>query len=63
MAREVTLLDLVRAVSEYAVSEAEVISTVVQLVNSGTVRLCGTFRGQRFDPAECGVVETRVRAA
>ena len=25
------------------------VATVVHLVNSGTVRLCGTFKGARFD--------------
>ena len=45
----VTLLDLLNAVSEQARSEAEVIATVVYLVNSGQVRLSGTFMGARFD--------------
>ena len=44
-----TLLDLVNAVNEYAESEAELIATIVYLVNSGTVRLCGNFAGARFD--------------
>jgi hypothetical protein len=50
MAQNMTLLDLVKAVSEHAPSEAEVIATVVYLVNSGRVRLCGSFKGARFDP-------------
>ena len=49
MAQNMTLLDLVKAVSEDARSEAEVIATVVYLVNSGGVRLCGNFKGARFD--------------
>ena len=49
LARNVTLLDLVNAVAEHARSEAEVIATVVWMVNRGHVRLCGTFRGARFD--------------
>lgn len=49
MEPKVTLLDLVNAVSEYARSEGEVIATVVWLVNSGTVRLGGNFRGARFE--------------
>ena len=49
MALELTLLDLVKAVSDNAATEAEVVSTVVHLVNSGAVRLCGNFRGARFD--------------
>ena len=49
MAQNMTLLDLVNAVSEHARSEAEVIATVVYLVNSGQVRLCGNFKAARFD--------------
>jgi len=49
MTRNITLLDLVNAISEQARSEAEVIATVVYLVNSGRVRLCGIFKGARFD--------------
>jgi hypothetical protein len=48
MKTRTTLLDLVNAVSEYAETEAEVVATVVYLVNSGTVRLCGNFAGARF---------------
>ena len=44
-----TLLDLVTAVSQFARTEAEVIATVVYLVNSGKVVLCGNFRGAHFD--------------
>jgi hypothetical protein len=44
-----TLLDLVTAVSDVSRTEAEVIATVVHLVNSGKVTLCGNFRGARFD--------------
>jgi hypothetical protein len=43
--RTITLLDLVAAISDSAESEAEVIATVRQLVNSGRVRLIGSFRG------------------
>jgi hypothetical protein len=35
--------------SDQTRSEAEVIATVVYLVNSGRVRLCGNFKGARFD--------------
>ena len=52
MTQSMTLLDLVNAVSEHAPSEAEVIATVVYLVNSGRVRLCGNFKGGRFDLRE-----------
>jgi hypothetical protein len=49
MARRVTLLELVNAVAEYSSSDAELIATVVYMVNQGHVRLCGTFKGARFD--------------
>jgi hypothetical protein len=49
MGSNVTLLDLVDAVAEYSRSEAEVIATVVYMVNQGHVRLCGTFKAARFD--------------
>jgi hypothetical protein len=44
-----TLLDLVRIVSEFATSDGEVVAAVVYLINSGKVRLCGTFAGARID--------------
>jgi hypothetical protein len=46
---DVTLLELVNAVAEYADSEAELIATVVYMVNRGHVHLCGNFKGARFD--------------
>lgn len=49
MTLDVTLLELVNTVADYAPSDAEVIATVVYLVNSGAVRLCGNFKGARFD--------------
>ena len=49
MSPSVTLLDLVTEVAKYARSDKEVISTVAYMVNSGCVRLCGNFRGARFD--------------
>ncbi len=49
MAIQSTLLDLVEIVSEIAETDAEVVATVVHLVNSGRVQLCGNFRGVRFD--------------
>lgn len=55
MARQTTLLDLVKAVSEYATTDAEVVATVVHMVNSGMVTLCGNFRGARFDLASVGM--------
>jgi hypothetical protein len=56
MAPNVTLLDLVNAVGEHARSEAETIATVVYLVNQGHVRLCGNFKGERFDLAALAAV-------
>jgi hypothetical protein len=50
----ITLLDLVQTVSDYASTEAEVVATVTWLINSGTVRLCGTFAGARIDLADPG---------
>jgi len=49
MGFQLTMLDLVKVVSETAETEAEVVATVVHLVNSGIVQLCGNFRGARFD--------------
>jgi hypothetical protein len=57
MAPNITLLDLVSAVTEYARTDHEVVATVVHLVNRGAVRLCGTFRGARFDLVTLGVPE------
>jgi hypothetical protein len=44
-----TLLELVKAVADYAETDTEAVATVVYLVNSGRVQLCGNFRGARFD--------------
>ena len=49
MPRNVTLLELVNAVVEPTRSEAELIATVAYMVNRGHVRLCGNFKGARFD--------------
>jgi hypothetical protein len=49
MARNVTLLDLVNAVSRYSRSDTQVIATLVYKVKQAHVRLCGTFKGSRFD--------------
>ena len=48
MTHTVTLLDLVTAVAQYARTDAEVVATVVYLVNTGKVTLGGNFRGARF---------------
>lgn len=44
-----TLLELVQVVSEYAHTDAEIVATVAVLINSGAVRLCGSFAGARID--------------
>lgn len=49
MEATVTLKDLVNAVAEDARNEAELIATVVWMVNSGKVRLRGSLTGARFD--------------
>jgi len=41
---ETTLLELVAAVSEVARNEAELIATVLDLLESGRARLTGNFR-------------------
>ena len=45
---QLTLLDLIEAVAEVTDSEAEQVSVVAHLVNSGRVRLSGTFRGAQL---------------
>ena len=49
----VTLLELIAIVSEYAESERELLATIVYMVNGGSVRLCGNFRGARFYLSTC----------
>ena len=44
---ECTLLELIQVVSEAARNDDEVVATVAYLVNSGRVRLCGTFAGAK----------------
>jgi len=43
-AEPMTLLELVEAVSEVAETENEVLATVAYMLNSGRVRLAGSFR-------------------
>ena len=40
----VTLLELVRTLSEITDDDREVVATVLHLLRSGQVRLCGNFR-------------------
>ena len=45
---ECTLLELIQAVSDSARNDDEVVATVAYLINSGRVRLCGTFAGAKI---------------
>jgi hypothetical protein len=49
MVPRVTLLDLITVVSRYVRSEAELLATVVYMVNARRVGLCGNFKNARFD--------------
>ena len=42
-------VDLVTEVAKYTRSDKEVVATVAYMVNTGRVRLCGNFKGARFD--------------
>jgi hypothetical protein len=48
---ELTLLELVRAITESTSDDREVVATVVHLLRSGRVRLRGNFRGTVLDAA------------
>jgi hypothetical protein len=61
MVTNTTLLELVTRLSEYARTEAELVATVVHLVNSGKVRLCGSFKGARFDLSAIGLDSPHLR--
>jgi len=45
------MLALVRTLSSFIDDDREVIALVAYLVNSGQVRLCGTFAGATIDPS------------
>ncbi len=45
----VTLLDLVRAVGEFAKDEHEIVATVHHMLRTGAVRLGGSFRDVPID--------------
>lgn len=47
--RDTTLLDLVGAVCEVTSDDEEVVATVLHMLRSGRVRLCGNFRGREQD--------------
>jgi len=46
--KNITLLDLVWAVTQSEGRERDVVAIVTRLINSGQVRLCGTFAGARI---------------
>ena len=43
-----TLLDLVQQVNEATENDNEAVATITYLINSGRVRLCGTFAGAKI---------------
>ena len=45
---ETTLLELVTTLGELTEDDREVVTTVVELLHSGRVRLIGNFRGQKI---------------
>jgi phage terminase Nu1 subunit (DNA packaging protein) len=45
---DVTLLELVDVVNEIADNEDEVVATVIYMIERGSVRLRGNFRGERI---------------
>ena len=47
---EVTLLDLVTAIARETDDDHEVVATVIHMLKSGSVRLCGNFCGS--DPRD-----------
>jgi len=48
-AQQLTLLELVRAVGEVTDDEDEIVATVLHMLQSGRVRLCGNFRDHEAD--------------
>lgn len=46
---DITLLELVQAVSRVTPDEREVVATVVYMLRTGRVRLCGNFRGELIE--------------
>lgn len=60
MNRDTTMLELVHEVSREVHSDGEVVKRVTSLVNSGRVRLVGSFRGTTL--LEGPRVQPRVRS-
>ena len=51
-ARATTLLALVRAVSEVTRDDREVVATILHMLRSGEVQLCGNFRNHPIEDFE-----------
>ncbi len=51
-ARPTTLLALVRAVGEVTQDDREVVATILHMLRSGEVRLCGNFRNHPVEDFE-----------
>ena len=51
-ARATTLLALVRAVGEVTRDDREVVATILHMLRSGEVRLCGNFRNAPIEDFE-----------
>jgi hypothetical protein len=59
---QTTLLDLVHAINSVSASDTETVATIAYLVNSGKVRLCGSFAGAKIylaPPVTRGKATTR----
>lgn len=57
-----TLLALVQRVHSHTVSDVETVAVVLHLINSGRVRLCGTFAGAKISSLPTRVRRNRHRA-
>lgn len=47
--RDTTLLELVGAICDVTSDDEEVVATVLHMLRTGRVRLCGNFRGRQLD--------------
>ena len=54
-----TLLDLVQRLGAFIDDDREVVTTAAALINSGRVRLCGTFAGVTIAP--CSLYPTTLK--
>lgn len=46
---QTTLLELVRVISEVTDDDAEVVGTILHMLRSGRVELCGTFKNEPIE--------------